>query len=336
MSWLFSQALVEAYSEENSLGGEPCAELNVMPTQRQFWRNDKTMDVLSLSPFGLTWKPLTEKRGMELLTWFLGDFPVKISVVRAQGKASLEKEVDSGKSLLGSFAKFNPLSPGWKTLQCSLLGELTEYSGTWPKWGSMRNGVCYQREKLVPRTKGKECGFWPTPIASPRGPDFAKAGQPGSGGDDLATAVAKKEKFPTPSFSDATRSGVMTENMTGQSLVQVVNTLERFPTPCAADGAKGGRGDLYGKINNSGRQKKIPTPTSSMMTLGDLEQARFAGSDPRRPKYADANQVGAQESGGQLNPPWVEWLMGWIIGWTELKPLVMDKYHGKWSKHGTG
>ena len=23
---------------------------------------------------------------------------------------------------------------------------------------------------------------------------------------------------------------------------------------------------------------------------------------------------------GQLNPPWVEWLMGWPIGWTDLKP----------------
>jgi hypothetical protein len=28
---------------------------------------------------------------------------------------------------------------------------------------------------------------------------------------------------------------------------------------------------------------------------------------------------------GTLNPPWVEWLMGWPIGWTDLKPLVTDK-----------
>lgn len=54
MSWLFSQALVEAFSEENSLGGEQCAQLNVMPTPQLFWRNDKPMDVLSRSPFGLT------------------------------------------------------------------------------------------------------------------------------------------------------------------------------------------------------------------------------------------------------------------------------------------
>ena len=29
--------------------------------------------------------------------------------------------------------------------------------------------------------------------------------------------------------------------------------------------------------------------------------------------------------GGPLNPPWVEWLMGWPQGWTDLKPLEMDK-----------
>ncbi len=29
---------------------------------------------------------------------------------------------------------------------------------------------------------------------------------------------------------------------------------------------------------------------------------------------------------GQLNPEWVEWFMGWPIGWTELKPLAMDRF----------
>ena len=29
---------------------------------------------------------------------------------------------------------------------------------------------------------------------------------------------------------------------------------------------------------------------------------------------------------GQLNPNWVEWLMGWPVGWSDLKPLEMDKF----------
>ena len=31
-------------------------------------------------------------------------------------------------------------------------------------------------------------------------------------------------------------------------------------------------------------------------------------------------------AGGPLNPEWVEWIMGWPIGWTDLNPLGMDKY----------
>ncbi len=38
--------------------------------------------------------------------------------------------------------------------------------------------------------------------------------------------------------------------------------------------------------------------------------------------------------GGQLNPDWVEWLMGWHIGWTDLKPLAMDKYQSWLQQHG--
>ena len=35
----------------------------------------------------------------------------------------------------------------------------------------------------------------------------------------------------------------------------------------------------------------------------------------------------AAQAGGPLNPEWVEWLMGWPLGWTDLKPLEMDKSH---------
>jgi len=38
-------------------------------------------------------------------------------------------------------------------------------------------------------------------------------------------------------------------------------------------------------------------------------------------------QVSGLHNGGKLNPMWVEWLMGWPLGWTDLKPLEMDKFH---------
>ncbi len=52
----------------------------------------------------------------------------------------------------------------------------------------------------------------------------------------------------------------------------------------------------------------------------------FAGTLP--------DQVKEIEGGGQLNPEWVEWLMGWPVGWTDLKPLAMDKFQVWLDSHG--
>ena len=38
--------------------------------------------------------------------------------------------------------------------------------------------------------------------------------------------------------------------------------------------------------------------------------------------------------GGSLNPTWVEWLMGWPLGWTDCEPLEMDKFHAWLHSHG--
>jgi hypothetical protein len=37
--------------------------------------------------------------------------------------------------------------------------------------------------------------------------------------------------------------------------------------------------------------------------------------------------------GGQLNPEWVEWLMGWPIGHTALEPLEMVRYQEWLQQH---
>jgi hypothetical protein len=42
-------------------------------------------------------------------------------------------------------------------------------------------------------------------------------------------------------------------------------------------------------------------------------------------KQRDLTAIAA-DSGGQLNPDWVEWLMGWPVGWTSLDPLPRDRF----------
>src|SRR5690625_5070783 len=111
-----------------------------MPTPQPFWRNDKTIDVLSRSPFGLTWKPLTASRGEELLTWFRAAFLVRTYPQQEKAPESTESAAASGEKWRASFAKYDRDLCSWKTPQYSLLGGLDEFSETWPKWGLMRNG----------------------------------------------------------------------------------------------------------------------------------------------------------------------------------------------------
>jgi hypothetical protein len=51
-----------------------------------------------------------------------------------------------------------------------------------------------------------------------------------------------------------------------------------------------------------------------MMTAQDMEQAKYAGSDPQRPKYKDVEV----SMTGSLNPQFVEILMGFPLNWTDL------------------
>ncbi len=167
MSWLFSQALAAAYSADNCSAGELYAQLNVMPTPHKFWHKDKTMDHSSLSRFGLTLKLLTESRGAELLTWYLAGFRARTSARKEAGGGYLmANEADSGRRWHGLLAKYDQVSHLWKTAQCSLLADLEQSLEIWPRWGSMRSGVCYQQPMLALPTSEKESGLLPTPMAS--------------------------------------------------------------------------------------------------------------------------------------------------------------------------
>jgi hypothetical protein len=41
-----------------------------------------------------------------------------------------------------------------------------------------------------------------------------------------------------------------------------------------------------------------------------------------------------QNLGKAINPEWNEWLMGWPMGWTDLKPLATDRYRAWLRLHG--
>jgi hypothetical protein len=284
MSWLFSQALVAEYSQATCWAGEPCAQLNVMPTQHKFWRNDKTLEPCDLSRFGLTCAALTEDRGADLLTWFRGASLARTSALPAEVLALKAHAVACGATWRGSLAKFDPASCTWKTAQPSLLEDSNECSVTWPRSGMTAGGLCWELPTLTPPTSGTDSGLWPTPTVCG---NYNRKGASATSGDGLATAV---KNWPTPTASLGTKGGRVTprKSREGGTLIEAVSS-RTFATPTARDW-------------RSGKASKATMERNS------------------RPL--------SEQIGGLLNPTWVEWLMGWPIGWTDLKPSATDKCPG--------
>jgi hypothetical protein len=77
MSWLFSQVLVEEFSEAICLDGEQSVQSSGNSTPQAYCAPDKMTGFSRLSRFGMTYKPLTESRGEELLTLYLEGFHAK-------------------------------------------------------------------------------------------------------------------------------------------------------------------------------------------------------------------------------------------------------------------
>jgi hypothetical protein len=175
MSWLFSQVLVEEFLGENFSDGEQSVQSSGSNTPQAYCAPDKMTGFSRLSRFGMTYAPLTASRGEELLTLYLAAFHAPTLVQQEKGQESMEKPLECGEKWRGSFVKFSPDSCSWKTHQCSLLGDLDEFLETWPKWGLMLNGECWEQQTLVQSTKGIAFGLsqsypppskWPTPTAT--------------------------------------------------------------------------------------------------------------------------------------------------------------------------
>lgn len=98
----------------------------------------------------------------------------------------------------------------------------------------------------------------------------------------------------------------------------------KFPTPRASDG------NMLGGLRSNLRREGFSLGVYTRI-FHSPEQSRFIKSHKRIIKPKEAVELMQRHpemkiSGGKLNPDWVEWLMGWPIGWTDLKPLGTDRF----------
>jgi len=268
----------------------------------------------------MTYKPLTESRGEELLTLYLEDFHVKTSVQQEKAQELTENEAECGEKWRASFTKYNHDTHSWKTHQCSLLEDLESFSETWPQWGLMRDGECWEQRTLEQTIRGTEYGLsekLPTPksgdhVSRPTSKSWKAKGA-------INYSLSNPEiqaKWPTP----ATKGyGHAAEGMVG-NLIQKIE--QGVITKLEAEQML----SLPKLENHRTWKKKFPTPQAS----DNRDRGNISNPSIQR-RVAIGKQIMLSQSvdptSGQLNPTWVEWLMGWPLGWTDLKPLEMDKSH---------
>jgi hypothetical protein len=275
MSWLFSQVQVEEYLGGISLDGEQSALSNGKPTPQAYCSPDKMMEVSRLSRFGMTFAPLTEIRGEELLTLYREGFHAKTSQSQEMGTDWTESGQECGEKWHGLLARFDPDSHLWRTVQCSLLEDLNESLQTLPQWGMTVGGELYLLPTLVQTIDEKEFGLWLTPTA---------------------TNISGRSQ-------EAMEYRIKWRESSGRKTVPPGNLAEQ--------------------VMLSGEIPCVDMKKPTMWGTPKAQDSRHALRD--RGKGNLGEQVSGLHNGGKLNPLWTEWLMGWPIGWTDLKPLGTDK-----------
>ena len=125
----------------------------------------------------------------------------KTSHAREKAREYAAKEADCGRSMRVSFAKYDPVSCLWKIPHFLFQEDWATFSQTWPRWGMMVHGACYQLPPWVQDTDAtafgelSDDGIEPTgesawPTVTVHG-NANKSDYGGKSGDGLETAVKK-------------------------------------------------------------------------------------------------------------------------------------------------
>jgi hypothetical protein len=199
--------------------------------------------------------------------------------------ASKVRDLVSGGNTRGSLANYDRASSSWKTSQACLVSGWEPFAETWPRSGMMQSGTVCQLPPSAPLTDGIVSGLLPTPNTmdhlGPRSPEAYARAKTAGGCSNLKDYV-QFHMLPTQS---ATSYG------------------------SNQGGAAGRVGPVRHSLESMARHNLWPTPTTRDWKSGCASQET---------RERNARPL-SEEVGGALNPTWVEWLMGFPLGWTDLK-----------------
>ena len=222
----------------------------------------------------------------EAATCSQADFLASLSALPGSDEAR-QMIVRSGRRCSALLAKRDPLGCLARTfLESSRWNSTTCYL-TWKESATPVGRLLFRLVPSMPGTDETDCGLLPTWLH-----------------EDQSDKFAPSEIFPTP-----TKEGFDAQGHRGTTDT-LHSRVKQCPTPQARDykgssgrSIKGQETDLPTFVN------AFPTPTS-----------RDWKDNGQSPAELERNSTTlATIAGGSLNPTWVEWLMGYPIGWTDLK-----------------
>lgn len=226
-----------------------------------------------------------------------------LSLVRALGW--MVNDQGYGSSTPESLTSYDRDTQSWKTSERSLFEELTVFSGPWPKSGMLVNGKIYALPMSERRTEESEFGLLPTPTRM----DYLP----------IRSEEALKRQY------DKNRAG-RTGHSTLRESVAYPPPKVMWPTPCASDyKGSGVNGDLRNRFDYAVERGATKTKTY-WPTPGTTGLSNGSGNCEKINKIHAEGKISEEErrsmrpgNGGKLNPEFVEWLMGYPIGWTDLE-----------------
>lgn len=229
------------------------------------------------------------EQGCEQLTLFPVDSPVNRSLLPGSEEART-MTVTSGLRCLELYGKSTPLGSLVRMCLGSSIWHSTRCLLTWKMKGTKYSRFLYQLAVSMPRTNDTESLFWPTPSTG--------AGLCGGTGN-FKTLKRMAER------------GLITE--------------EERRNLSQGNGGKTNPGLLEWLMGYEQQfTKLIPTPRAcdykgaALNRSWNVQVERERERGGYRHQLCELLEVTPRGRLGQMNPEWVEWLMGYPIGWTEL------------------
>lgn len=271
----------------------------------------------------------------EQLTLFQGDSPASRLVLPGSEEART-MTVTSGQRCCALLKRSDPLgllarmlleSSVWRSTRCYL---------TWRPSATPARRLLFRLVPSMPRTDEIDAQLWATPNtmdylpqrspeALQRQAETSRKGRTRPANLREQVCEETMRLWPTPRARDAKDTTNLPPSRISDpgkdSLVQRVGRL--WPTPtagqCGMTSTTGGRPiekstHLETQVYLAEKSRMYATPQA-----GDYRSPnKNPGSKGNAETTPQSSHSLPTQCGGQLNPTWVEWLMGFPIGWTDL------------------